>query len=363
MKIYMSTTFPDNINLYGATISKTSYQGYLKEKNNLLNRVRYGANRASLFSRLTDPKYINDLYREKDKDYLRYLNDFKDRFEKYDVIVMNPGVDLVHPEFLHLHFKSSIKILHFIDDPHLTYSYGLPFSWAFDGATYISPSFSEHMDMKTLLRLAGFKWTKWIPHCVTNAKQPPLSTDALKIQLGQRQKSCLYVGGYYKGKEKRLRFLKKELSNDFDVFGRFPIHKKLLFSMRHFGDTGKIYRVSSLSDEQRTRTYLNYKIGINMHLSEPAVETGNARLYELPFHGLAQLADYSKVFQTDTIYEDGKEILLYRNIHECIELTRLLMSDDKLRCNIALKGYEKTIKYYTLKKVIFDFIQSVRDLG
>ena len=39
---------------------------------------------------------------------------------------------------------------------------------------------------------------------------------------------------------------------------------------------------------------MNYKVGVNMHLTSPSVETGNARLYELPFHGLAQLADVSE---------------------------------------------------------------------
>ena len=85
---------------------------------------------------------------------------------------MNPGVDLVHPEFLYKNFPNAIKCLHFIDDPHGTYSYGLPFAWAFDCATYISPSYNEHFRMSEILKLAGFKKTKWVPHCNSNVLEP-----------------------------------------------------------------------------------------------------------------------------------------------------------------------------------------------
>ena len=359
----MNTGYPDKMYVSGAEIHKMDYLDYLPQNTPILDRLKYGVNRASLFGKLQDPGYLHQLYREKDVGYLKYLNDFKDKFEKFDVIVMNPGVDLVHPEFLYMHFKSSIKILHFIDDPHMTYSYGLPFSWAFDGATYISPSFSEHMDMKTLLKLAGFKWSKWMPHCVTNLQSPYWTIDELSNQLDNRKEGAIYVGGYYKGKEDRLLKLKQGLGQSFDIFGRFPPHKSISFCTKSVLKNSQFYKVKALTEKERMMKYISYKVGINMHLSNPSIETGNARLYELPFHGIAQLADVSQHSLVENIYENEKEILLYRNTKECIDLAMTLLQDDKLRKSIALNGYNKTISHYTMPNVISDLIKFLKNLG
>ena len=352
----MNTGYPNEQKIAGAEIHKTDYWDYLPQQVSILDRLKYGVNRASLFGRLLNPRYLHQLYIEKDKNYMKYLGDFKDKFEKFDVILMNPGIDLVHPEFLHLHFKEAVKIMHFIDDPHMTYSYNLPFAWAFDGATYISPSFSENMDMETLLKLAGFKWSKWLPHCVTNIEPPYWSVAELSKQLDGRDKGSIYVGGYYQGKNDRLLELKQDLGDSFDIFGRFSTRQSIAFSTKLLLKSSQFYKVKSISDEQRRSKYFSYKVGINMHLSNPSIETGNARLYEIPFHGMAQIADYSEYSLVENIFENEKEILLYKNMDECLALTKLLLNDDHLRRKIALNGYRKTISHYTMEKVISDFI-------
>ena len=92
-----------------------------------------------------------DVLRKKDSEYFKFLSAFKERYSDFDVIFMNPGVDLVHPEYLIKNFPNAIKVLHFVDDPHASYSYGFPYSWAFDAATYISPSYSEDYSMEEIL--------------------------------------------------------------------------------------------------------------------------------------------------------------------------------------------------------------------
>ena len=122
---------------------------------------------------------------------------------------MNPGVDLVHPEFLYKHFKNSLKVLHFIDDPHATYNYCLPYSWAFDAATYISPSYSKDLDMSQLLKLTGFKYTHWTPLNGSNIHSPKWTNTELEKQLKTRKKEAVYFGNYYTDKMERLITLKK----------------------------------------------------------------------------------------------------------------------------------------------------------
>ena len=357
----MNTNLPDKTEISGAVIHKINYDEYLPKKGSLFDGLKYGLRRTSLRFKLTDPGYLHRLYLEKDKDYFQYLQDFRDKYSDCDVVVMNPGVDLVHPEFLFEHFKSSVKILHFIDDPHMTYSYGLPFSWVFDGATYISPSYSHCMDMETILKFAGFKWSKWLPHCVTNLEAPYWTNEELSNQFETRTNDSIYVGGYYKGKEARLLKLKKELGSQIDIFGRFPL-RGVAYGAKLLTQRAPFYRVKSLTDEQRTLNYMNYKVGINMHLTCPSMETGNARLYEIPFHGMAQIADVSEHSLVESIFENEKEILLYRNVQECIEHTRMLLNDHELRNSIALNGYKKTISHYTMHTSMSNFISFLRNL-
>jgi hypothetical protein len=124
---------------------------------------------------------------------------------------MNPGVDLVHPEFLYKHFKNSFKVLHFVDDPHATYNYCLPYSWAFDAATYISPSYSKDFDMSQFLNLAGFKSTFWTPLSISNINPPKWTYIELEKQLRTRKNEAVYFGNYYTDKIDRLITLKKKI--------------------------------------------------------------------------------------------------------------------------------------------------------
>lgn len=328
-------------------ISHMSYFDFLSNNKTLLGFLRSGYSGNNLFSRLRNPEYIHRLYIEKDIEYLKYLDAFKERFQKFDVIVMNPGVDLVHPDYLNLHFKNSLKILHFIDDPHTTYSYGLPFSWVFDAATYISPSYSFDYTMKELLNFAGFKSTLWTPHCMTNINPPEWTNSELSKQLKERNKNVVYVGGFYTGKTERLLNIKKKLKKDFEIYGKYPL-RGLSFPIYSFFKRNPIfYLPKEISNIEREEIYKSAAVGVNMHLSNPSVETGNARLYELAYRGVAQVVDTSNVSCVEKIFEPDKEILTYTTIDECIHQVRKLLSDDDLRCKIALAAYERAKNEYS----------------
>jgi hypothetical protein len=357
MKIFMQTVYGDDY-LHGEhIISKMNYNGFIKSNRGFTDILRFGINRSSLYSRLTDPGYLHQLFITGDSGYHSYLNEFKERFKDYDVIVMNPGVDLVHPEYLIKNFPNALKIMHFIDDPHLTYSYGTPYSWAFDAATYISPSYSVDYTMGNILKLIGFKNSKWIPHCVTNTEESIWKTDEeLILNLNKRIPKAIYVGNYYKGKIDRLMHLKKKLGSQFEIYGNYHF-----FGLEHtwklLNRHKSLYLIKQLTEHQKNQKYLTYAIGINLHLSDPAIETGNARLYELPYHGVAQIADCSNISKINEIYTDKKEILLYNNIQECIELTEWLLNSTNERVNIAYNAYIKTKEKYTMPIVIEELIK------
>jgi hypothetical protein len=357
MKIFLRNPRSENFNFLGHKISHMNYDKFLKYNKTFGNYLKHGISGNSLFAKLLNPSFIQNLYISKDKSYFKFLNEFKERFEDYDVIVMNPGVDLVHPEFLHKHFKNSLKVLHFTDDPHQTYNYGLAYSWVFDAATYISPSYSEDIDMEKLLSLAGFKSTFWVPSTLANINPPKWTVAELENQLRTRKKQVVYFGNFYTNKIDRLITLKKNLKNNFKIYGKFPLKGFAFFVYSLLKKKPVIYLPKYLSsDEERDKIYEKIAIGINMHYSHPAIETGNTRTYELPYNGVAQIVDISKVSLINKIFEPNKEILTYESIDECIYQAKRLIEDDDLRCKIALAGYKKAIKEYsydqTLKNII-----------
>lgn len=112
------------------------------------------------------------------------------------------------------------------------------------------------------------------------------------------------------------------------------------------------YRVKKLSNLEREEKYKNYAIGLNMHLSYPSKETGNARLYELAYRGVAQVVDSSNVSAVNKIFKPESEILLYSSTEECISQLDRLLKDQSLRISIATAAYNRAIKEYSYENVI-----------
>ena len=350
MKIFIQNHIKEDHDFLGHTISHMDYENYLTYDKKLINYFKHGISGNSLFAKLRQPEFIQNLYQTKDKEYFRFLNKFREKYKDYDVIVMNPGVDLVHPEYLHKHFKNSLKVLHFIDDPHATYNYCLPYAWTFDAATYISPSYSQDFDMSRFLNLVGFKSTFWTPLSSSNINPSKWTINELEEQLRTRNKEAVYFGNFYSGKIERLITLKKKLKNKFKIYGKFPLKGLSFFLYSLLKKNPTMCLPSYLTNYEREKVYENTAIGINMHLSHPAIETGNARTYELAYRGVAQVVDTSDVSLIENIFEPNVEILTYENIDECVFKTKKLIEDDDLRTRIALAAYKKATEEYSYSK-------------
>lgn len=361
MKIFIQTPIETKNKIKNHTISHLSYFDFLTKRRSIADFIKNGVSGSTLFAKLMNPFYFHRLYLEKDKSYFNFLYAFKEKYNDYDVLVMNPGVDLVHPEFLNKYFPNTLKCLHFIDDPHASYAYGFPYAWAFDCATYISPSYNE-LSMKEILDHVGLKKNRWFPHCISNISKPRYSLDDFHDQLKSRNNKALYVGGFYSGKIKRLIYLKSKLKHNFDIFGRFPMKGFSFPLMSLLNKKVNMYRVRSLTDQKLEDYYSKYSIGINMHLSHPARETGNARTYELAYRGLAQVVDSSKDSMIDKIFTPEKEILTYENMKECIEQTNRLQNNDDLRITIAKNAYIKCIKKYNYPRQLKELINWFKTL-
>lgn len=179
---------------------------------------------------------------------------------------------------MYKNFKNSIKVLGFIDDPISTYSRGLPYIWAFNGVFYISPSYEERL-MKNELTKWGIKNHFWHNLIV---KKDEIKINNYDDFFRNRKNDVVYIGGWYGQKVDQLSLLKKKFGDRFSYYGRAPLGGYAGYIRPIKGQRVFLYRVKSLSNQERTSIYTSTKIGFNMHLTGVFKECGNMR--NMKFH-------------------------------------------------------------------------------
>lgn len=285
---------------------------------------------------------IDELYRNRDTQYMAFINDFVDKFQDYDVIVM-AAFNPVHPEVLKHRLPKPIKVLGFVDDPYSTYLRGIPYLWAFDGAFYISKSYSNDSLFSDALEKWGCKNHHWWPLVPQTVDLPNIIEDDFFVK---RTTDLTYVGLPSADKISRLSALKNHYGDRFSLYGRWPfcgyagLIKGLLGNDIYWG------RVKSLSNQQRTSLYLNTKIGFNMHVSSTPTETGNMRMYEIPAHGIMQLCDKAGLDAHNLIFKDNKEAIYYDDLPDAIEKIDYYLNHEEERVMIAKNGFERVQRDY-----------------
>lgn len=290
---------------------------------------------------------VDEFYRERDPDYLRFARDFVDTYSSAQLVIMatyNP----VHPEILHKELPHPTKILGFIDDPYSTYVRGIPYLWAFDGAFYVSPGYNQNHRFAEALRQWGCEASHWFP--LVTSRYPQF--EATESFFQQRDIDVVYVGASYGNKITRLAQLKRHLGERLRVHGRWGFDGHAGWLRGLAGKPIYPHRVTSLSDAERRALYLRAKIGINMHLSNDPSESGNVRMYEVPAHGAMLLSDKGALDAHAKIFTPGVEALFYDNIEDAIEKIEYLATHPAERITIARAGFERARRDYDFEAVL-----------
>lgn len=333
--------------------------------------------RRLLLHKLYEAKGIGRLYQEKNPAYMRFISDFIDKFKDSDLLVLST-YNPVHPDVLHRHFSKSIKILGFVDDPFSTYLRGIPYLWAFDGAFYISPSYSEHLLFKDALQAWGCNQSYWWPLVPPNVNGhgpgdwwpliPPRKEVAQRGDafFRSRDLDVIYVGGFYDLKTDRLIKLRQHFGSRMQIYGRWPLAGYAGLSRCLLGRAPLWKRVRPLSNQARSELYYRTKIGFNMHISHVPRETGNMRMYETPAHGMMLLCDKAGLNAHEQIFEPDKEAVFYDSIEDAIQKIEYYLAHDEERERIARAGFARVHRDYdgeTNLKNFLDWASNVRKKG
>lgn len=295
---------------------------------------------------------VDRLYRDRDPAYMRMLGDFIDRFRDFDVIVMS-SFNFIHPEVLATELKKPIKVLGFIDDPYSTYTRGIPYLWAFDGAFFISPSYIDDVPFGEAIARWGNKPATWWPLVPFPFQRPDSADEAF---FRNRDAEVVYVGNPSATKVERLIQLKRHFGERLHVHGRWPFKGYVGFVRGVLGKPIYPHRVTSLSPAERTGIYWRTKIGFNMHVSDHAYETGNMRMYETPAHGMMMVCDKAGGDAHAQIFEPDREAVYYDTTVQAIELIEHYLNAEEERVRIAQAGFERYWRDYEWEANLLKFL-------
>jgi len=337
-------------NFYGYSIDSLDPVPYFPQFSSPRGRVK-------LFYMLTKAESLDRMYRERDPSYMRFLRDFTDKFKDADLIVLatyNP----VHPEVLHNDLPKPIKILGFVDDPISTYIRGVPYLWAFDGAIYISPSYNSDTFFSDALERWGCPQSWWwplVPPLINSTNETDLWPLVAPRQEALRQGNdffrnrdldLIYVGSPYSSKVDRLIQLKRRFGPRLRIHGRWRFSGYLGAIRWLKGKPALWSRIRPLSGQERTNLYYRTKIGINMHVSDQPMETGNLRMYEVPAHGMMLLSDKAGLNAHERIFEPDKEAVFYDSIQDAIDKIEYYLAHHEERERIARAGFARVHRDY-----------------
>lgn len=295
---------------------------------------------------------VDRLYRERDPAYMKMVGDFVDRFREFDLIVMS-SFNFIHPEVLSNELSKPIKILGFIDDPYSTYSRGIPYLWAFDGAFYISPGYIDDMPFGDAIARWSSKPATWWPLVPYAFQRPERADDAF---FENRELEVVYVGNPSATKVDRLIQLKRHFGERLRVHGRWPFKGYAGLVRGLLGKPVYPHRVTSLSPGDRTSLYWRTKIGFNMHVSDEAYETGNMRMYETPAHGMMMVCDKAGADAHAGIFKPDSEAVYYDNTAHAIEVIEHYLKAESERVRIAHAGFERYWKDYEWEANMLKFL-------
>jgi glycosyltransferase involved in cell wall biosynthesis len=303
---------------------------------------------------------IDKLYRNRDPAYMAFIADFVEQFRDFDVVILFNYCP-IHPEVICHELKKPVKILGFVDDPFSTYFRGIPFLWAFDGAIYISPSYSENELFTEKLEKWGCTKHTWWPLVPDRFPQFEPTGEF----FSKRDVDLVYVGNVYGPKVDRLVQLKKKFGNRFRVHGRWPFRGYHGIARAMLGKPVFWWRVTPLTNDERMQLYCRAKIGINMHLSDVPRETGNVRMYEVPAHGMMLMCDKAGRDAHAQIFKPDAEAIFYDSIEDAIEKIEYFLAHDAERTQIAKAGFMRARADYDWEqnlKRLLDWAWSLKSI-
>jgi spore maturation protein CgeB len=138
------------------------------------------------------------------------------------------------------------------------------------------------------------------------------------------------------------------------LFNNIINHNKLLERVEYWHNTQDLYKKphnNSVSifppgyGLKMYQTVRNSYVSLNIHADSSPEYASNVRLFEVPGVGGCLLTDWKK--NINDLFEPDIEIVVYKNVDECIEKARWLLENKKETERIGLAGLKRIAKDHT----------------
>jgi spore maturation protein CgeB len=274
--------------------------------------------------RLTSDE-IEERYRRKDPELMKFYEDLSYTLESYDVFVNWNGIN-THPEFVKS--LSTFNVYGCFDDPESTEHLSKPVAAAYD--LCMVGNIAEIDQYKSW----GVKEAHFWPNGFRINDYDPNITEE-QILTGIRGIPVTMMC------ERESPWRRERLDK---------------FASAHPGGAyfGKGWPNGFLPEADRIPLLQKTKIGINIHNSTGPI---NFRTFYLPANGVLQVCDNKQ--HLGKIFELGKEVIGYDSMEEAIDLVHYYLQHDDERKQIALNGYRRTMKDYNEIEVFRTMINHV----
>jgi len=285
-----------------------------------------------------DAVKLDRLYQKKDLRLMRLYSDFEKLLKKTAVqaIVVCDGPPF-HPDYI---MKLPIyRVLYSHDDPESTYQRNIPYLHAYHHVFYVSPAYTEDMDMAAKMKSCGMLNSNFVPNGVLGFDYDEAMTEETLFHM-KRDIDILFIGAFHWNKMKILAKMKKEFGNHFQWYGYVKMKHNLYMTAKYCYP----FWVKPVTFKERLSLHQRAKIVVNIHNGYTVTNFGNQRLFYGPANGCMLITD--GIDHIKYLFNDGEEIIGYRDADDLISKCHYYL-DHLTECEqIAREGYRRVIKDY-----------------
>lgn len=307
-----------------------------------LSAVKLGYNLSVL--NLTDyhpytifPK-LDRLWRKRDAALMRLYEVLGKAIDACDVFIHYNGA-LIHPEFLEQFDK--LKIYHCADDPDASKVISCPVAPNYDICAISNPACIEMYQAwgcrnTFFWPLGSFNWLDEAEDATLDPMERERTIPLIFIGSKNGVTNVRYFGKYL-GLYKKKRFFEK-------------IERAIPELVAYGGNWAR----GRIDDDQISVLYRQSRLGLNVHNSLGPL---NGRLFDLAAFGICQICDNKSTLSL--VFEEGKEILGFETVEECIDLIRFYLAHPVEAQDIGAAGRQRFLREYSMSSIWIKFFENV----
>jgi len=279
---------------------------------------------------------LDKLWRRRDAALMRLYDGLGEAIAACDVFIHYNGA-LIHPEFLEQF--NQLTIYHCADDP--------------DASAVLSRPVARHYDMCAISNVACIEMYKsW--GCENTFFWPIGSYSYIEgeasVDVAPRERDIPLVFIGSKLGATNVRYIGRYLG----LYRKKAFMNKIERAFPELTAYGSGWSRGWLDDDAIQGVYKRARIGFNVHNGLGPI---NGRLYDLAAFGVCQICDNKA--NLSLVFDEGREILGFNTVDECIDLIRYYSEHPAEADAIAQAGRQRFLRDYQMGPIWTEFFANV----